>query len=96
MNKSCLGFVDGCVPRARGCWIAEDCLASRGESCKSELASYVVANFSPAVAELCVLYRQTEEGMVSELIAFCTSTGKSCLTAEILNSFEHEVRANVS
>ncbi|XP_028626974.1 DNA polymerase alpha subunit B isoform X2 [Grammomys surdaster] len=43
------------------------------------------------LAELCVLYRQTEEGMVSELIAFCTSTGKSCLTAQILNSFEHEV-----
>ncbi|ERE77902.1 DNA polymerase alpha subunit B-like protein [Cricetulus griseus] len=43
------------------------------------------------LAELCVLYRQTEEGMVSELIAFCTSTGKVCLTAEILNSFEHEV-----
>ncbi|XP_028711773.1 DNA polymerase alpha subunit B [Peromyscus leucopus] len=43
------------------------------------------------LAELCVLYRQTEEGMVSELIAFCTSTGKMHLTAEILSSFEHEV-----
>ncbi|KAL1788250.1 DNA polymerase alpha subunit B [Sigmodon hispidus] len=43
------------------------------------------------LADLCVLYRQTEEGMVSELIAFCTSTGKMCLTAEILSSFEHEV-----
>ncbi|XP_021054665.1 DNA polymerase alpha subunit B [Mus pahari] len=43
------------------------------------------------LAELCVLYRQTEEGMVSELIAFCTSAGKSCLTVDILNSFEHEV-----
>ncbi|XP_057634453.1 DNA polymerase alpha subunit B [Chionomys nivalis] len=43
------------------------------------------------LAELCVLYRQTEEGMVSELIAFCTSTGKVCLTPEILSSFEHEV-----
>ncbi|KAH0507939.1 DNA polymerase alpha subunit B [Microtus ochrogaster] len=42
------------------------------------------------LAELCVLYRQTEEGMVSELIAFCTSTGKVCLTPEILSSFEHE------
>ncbi|XP_021007075.1 DNA polymerase alpha subunit B [Mus caroli] len=43
------------------------------------------------LAELCVLYRQTEEGMVSELIAFCTSSGKSCLTVDILNSFEYEV-----
>lgn len=50
----------------------------------------------PAVAELCTLYRQTEERMVSELIAFCTSAGKSCLTGEILSSFEHEVRATVS
>ncbi|XP_051001896.1 DNA polymerase alpha subunit B [Acomys russatus] len=43
------------------------------------------------LAELCVLHRQTEEAMVSELVAFCTSTGKACLTVEILNSFEHEV-----
>lgn len=43
------------------------------------------------LAELCTLYRQTEERMVSELIAFCTSAGKSCLTGEILSSFEHEV-----
>ncbi|XP_060240844.1 DNA polymerase alpha subunit B isoform X1 [Meriones unguiculatus] len=43
------------------------------------------------LAELCVQYRQTEEGMVSELIAFCTSTGKMYLTSEILHSFEHEV-----
>uniref|UniRef100_A0A8C6REP0 DNA polymerase alpha subunit B n=1 Tax=Nannospalax galili TaxID=1026970 RepID=A0A8C6REP0_NANGA len=43
------------------------------------------------LAELCVLYRQNEEGMVGELIAFCTSAGKARLTSEILNSFEHEV-----
>lgn len=43
------------------------------------------------LAELCVLYRQTEDGMVSELIAFCTSAGKTCLTVDILNSFEYEV-----
>nr|BAE31706.1 unnamed protein product [Mus musculus] len=29
--------------------------------------------------------------MVSELIAFCTSAGKTCLTVDILNSFEYEV-----
>lgn len=46
----------------------------------------------PVVAELCVLYGQNEEGMVGELIAFCTSTGKAHLTPEILNTFEHEVR----
>lgn len=43
------------------------------------------------LAELCVLYRQTEDGMVSELIAFCTSAGKTCLTVDILNFFEYEV-----
>ncbi|KAI4530112.1 hypothetical protein MG293_019968, partial [Ovis ammon polii] len=32
--------------------------------------------------------------MASELIAFCTSTRKDCLTLETLNSFEHEVRRN--
>uniref|UniRef100_A0A480P733 DNA polymerase alpha subunit B n=1 Tax=Sus scrofa TaxID=9823 RepID=A0A480P733_PIG len=42
------------------------------------------------LAELCVLYGQNEEGMVGELIAFCTSTHKDGLTSEILNSFEHE------
>nr|XP_002723449.2 DNA polymerase alpha subunit B [Oryctolagus cuniculus] len=42
------------------------------------------------LAELCVLYGQSEEGMVGELIAFCTSTCKMCVTSEILNSFEHE------
>ncbi|XP_022447211.1 DNA polymerase alpha subunit B isoform X1 [Delphinapterus leucas] len=40
--------------------------------------------------ELCVLYGQNEEGMAGELIAFCTSTRKDCLTSETLNSFEHE------
>uniref|UniRef100_A0A8D1AQW0 DNA polymerase alpha subunit B n=1 Tax=Sus scrofa TaxID=9823 RepID=A0A8D1AQW0_PIG len=42
------------------------------------------------LAELCILYGQNEEGMVGELIAFCTSTHKDGLTSEILNSFEHE------
>uniref|UniRef100_A0A2K5Q912 DNA polymerase alpha subunit B n=1 Tax=Cebus imitator TaxID=2715852 RepID=A0A2K5Q912_CEBIM len=42
------------------------------------------------LVELCVQYGQNEEGMVSELIAFCTSTHKDGLTSEILNSFEHE------
>uniref|UniRef100_A0A8C3WPG4 DNA polymerase alpha subunit B n=1 Tax=Catagonus wagneri TaxID=51154 RepID=A0A8C3WPG4_9CETA len=42
------------------------------------------------LAELCLLYGQNEEGMVGELIAFCTSTRKDGLTSEILNSFEHE------
>ena len=32
--------------------------------------------------------------MAGELIAFCTSTHNDCLTAETLNSFEHEVRTN--
>uniref|UniRef100_A0A8C0CY19 DNA polymerase alpha subunit B n=1 Tax=Balaenoptera musculus TaxID=9771 RepID=A0A8C0CY19_BALMU len=40
--------------------------------------------------ELCALYGQNEEGMAGELIAFCTSTRNDCLTAETLNSFEHE------
>ncbi|KAM4845929.1 DNA polymerase alpha subunit B isoform 2-T2 [Thomomys bottae] len=42
------------------------------------------------LADLCVQYGQNEEGMVGELVAFCTSTGKACLTSDILNSFEHE------
>ncbi|XP_021781261.1 DNA polymerase alpha subunit B isoform X4 [Papio anubis] len=42
------------------------------------------------LVELCVQYGQNEEGMVGELIAFCTSTHKVGLTSEILNSFEHE------
>ncbi|XP_052518072.1 DNA polymerase alpha subunit B isoform X1 [Budorcas taxicolor] len=42
------------------------------------------------LVELCILYGQNEEGMASELIAFCTSTRKDCLTVETLNSFEHE------
>ncbi|XP_019501138.1 PREDICTED: DNA polymerase alpha subunit B isoform X2 [Hipposideros armiger] len=42
------------------------------------------------LAELCVLYGQNKEGMVDELVAFCTSTQKDCVTAETLNSFEHE------
>ncbi|XP_055271540.1 DNA polymerase alpha subunit B isoform X3 [Moschus berezovskii] len=42
------------------------------------------------LVELCILYGQNEEGMASELIAFCTSTHKDCLTLETLNSFEHE------
>ncbi|XP_003798692.1 DNA polymerase alpha subunit B [Otolemur garnettii] len=42
------------------------------------------------LVELCVRYGQNEEGMVSELIAFCTSISKIDLTSEILNSFEHE------
>ncbi|XP_069866006.1 DNA polymerase alpha subunit B [Dipodomys merriami] len=46
---------------------------------------------SEKLADLCVQYGQNEEGMVGELVAFCTSTGKACLTADILNSFEHEV-----
>ena len=46
------------------------------------------------MVELCILYGQNEEGMASELIAFCTSTRKDCFTLETLNSFEHEVRRN--
>ncbi|XP_057584542.1 DNA polymerase alpha subunit B isoform X2 [Hippopotamus amphibius kiboko] len=42
------------------------------------------------LVELCILYGQNEEGMAGELIAFCTSTHKDCLTSETLNSFEHE------
>jgi len=42
------------------------------------------------LVELCILYGQNEEGLVAELIAFCTRTGKGCLTSETLNSFEHE------
>ncbi|XP_004437654.1 PREDICTED: DNA polymerase alpha subunit B isoform X1 [Ceratotherium simum simum] len=42
------------------------------------------------LVELCILYGQNEEGMVGELIAFCTSTNKAGLTSETLNSFEHE------
>ncbi|XP_039100813.1 DNA polymerase alpha subunit B isoform X1 [Hyaena hyaena] len=42
------------------------------------------------LVELCILYGQSEEKMATEVIAFCTSTGKVCLTSEILNSFEHE------
>lgn len=44
------------------------------------------------MVELCILYGQNEEGMVGELIAFCTSTRKDGLTLDTLNSFEHEVR----
>ncbi|XP_037373486.1 DNA polymerase alpha subunit B isoform X3 [Talpa occidentalis] len=42
------------------------------------------------LVELCVLYGQNEEGMVGELIAFCTRKNKACLTSDTLNSFEHE------
>ncbi|XP_036784059.2 DNA polymerase alpha subunit B isoform X1 [Manis pentadactyla] len=42
------------------------------------------------LVELCILYGQNEEGMVGELIAFCTSTRKDGLTLDTLNSFEHE------
>ncbi|KAF5928180.1 hypothetical protein HPG69_018417 [Diceros bicornis minor] len=42
------------------------------------------------LVELCILYGQNEEGMVGELIAFCTSTNKAGLTSETLNCFEHE------
>lgn len=45
------------------------------------------------MAELCVLYGQNEEGMVGELVAFCTSTQRDHLTLETLSSFEREVRA---
>lgn len=61
---------------------------------RSELSSYVSNPPPLPVAELCVLYGQNEEGMVGELIAFCTSTHKDGLTSEILNSFEHEVRTD--
>lgn len=43
------------------------------------------------LAELCILYGKNEEGVVGELIAFCTSTGKASLTSEILKTFEHEI-----
>ncbi|XP_058518778.1 DNA polymerase alpha subunit B isoform X2 [Ochotona princeps] len=42
------------------------------------------------LVELCVLYGQSEEGMVSELVAFCTSTCKMSITSETLGAFEHE------
>ncbi|XP_040826879.1 DNA polymerase alpha subunit B [Ochotona curzoniae] len=42
------------------------------------------------LAELCVLYGQAEEDMVSELVAFCTSTHKMNITSETLGAFEHE------
>ncbi|KAM5319243.1 DNA polymerase alpha subunit B isoform 1-T1 [Glossophaga mutica] len=42
------------------------------------------------LAELCILYGQNKEGMVSEFVAFCTSTRKDHLTPETLNSFERE------
>ncbi|XP_032213929.1 DNA polymerase alpha subunit B isoform X2 [Mustela erminea] len=48
------------------------------------------AALTEKLVELCLLYGQNEEGMVAELIAFCTRTGKVGLTPEILNSFEHE------
>ncbi|XP_032735334.1 DNA polymerase alpha subunit B isoform X2 [Lontra canadensis] len=48
------------------------------------------AALTEKLVELCLLYGQDEEGMVAELIAFCTRTGKVGLTPEILNSFEHE------
>ncbi|XP_075401550.1 DNA polymerase alpha subunit B isoform X2 [Tenrec ecaudatus] len=41
------------------------------------------------LAELCVLYRQNEEEMASELVAF-VSTRKADLTPETLSTFEHE------
>ncbi|XP_054426587.1 DNA polymerase alpha subunit B [Pteronotus mesoamericanus] len=53
-----------------------------GLNCEESLTEKLV--------ELCVLYGQNEEGIVSELIAFCTRTQKNCLTSEILASFEHE------
>ncbi|XP_004618469.2 DNA polymerase alpha subunit B [Sorex araneus] len=42
------------------------------------------------LVDLCVQYEQSEEGMVGELIAFCTSKQKMGLTSETLTSFEHE------
>ncbi|KAM8816588.1 DNA polymerase alpha subunit B isoform 1-T1 [Rhynchonycteris naso] len=42
------------------------------------------------LADLCILYRQNKEEMVAELVAFCSSTQKDCLSAETLNSFERE------
>ncbi|XP_059002952.1 DNA polymerase alpha subunit B isoform X3 [Mustela lutreola] len=48
------------------------------------------AALTEKLVELCLLYGQNEEGMVAELIAFCTRTGKVGLTPDILNSFEHE------
>ncbi|XP_028372260.1 DNA polymerase alpha subunit B [Phyllostomus discolor] len=48
------------------------------------------ASVTEKLAELCILYGQNEEGMVGELVAFCTSTQKSRLTPEVLNSFERE------
>lgn len=48
------------------------------------------AALTDKLVELCILYGQNEEGMVAELIAFCTSKQKVGLTSETLNSFEHE------
>ncbi|XP_060032077.1 DNA polymerase alpha subunit B [Erinaceus europaeus] len=46
---------------------------------------------SEKLVELCALSGQDEEGLVSELVAFCTSKQKVSLTAEILGSFEYEL-----
>ncbi|XP_031799189.1 DNA polymerase alpha subunit B isoform X1 [Sarcophilus harrisii] len=40
--------------------------------------------------ELCPLYRQTEDQLVAELVAFSSNTGRVYLTLENLNSFENE------
>ncbi|XP_072495224.1 DNA polymerase alpha subunit B [Notamacropus eugenii] len=42
------------------------------------------------LAELCPLYRQTEDQLVAELVAFSSNTGKVYLTLETLSSFENE------
>ncbi|XP_074129756.1 DNA polymerase alpha subunit B [Sminthopsis crassicaudata] len=40
--------------------------------------------------ELCPLYRQTEDQLVAELVAFSSNTGRVYLTLENLHSFENE------
>ncbi|XP_074087201.1 DNA polymerase alpha subunit B [Macrotis lagotis] len=42
------------------------------------------------LVELCPLYRQTEEELVAELVAFSSNAGKVYLTLENLSSFESE------
>ncbi|XP_068922369.1 DNA polymerase alpha subunit B isoform X1 [Petaurus breviceps papuanus] len=42
------------------------------------------------LAELCPLYRRTEDQLVAELVAFSNNTGKVYLTLENLASFENE------
>lgn len=68
-------------------------MTASGQQLAKELEIFGVdceESLTEKLAELCVLYGQNEEEMVAEVVAFCTSTQKDCLTSETLNSFEHE------